>query len=61
MILFAPFRIDLSPFEVIDFRRNFKNEKEGFIAMKNKLLDIGFVFDEKTNAQWQDYLAESDL
>ncbi len=46
-------RIDMSPFEVIEF----ESSKEGFISLKKAILDLGFILSDQEHRLWDEYLA----
>lgn len=49
---YANFRIDMSPFEVIEFEQS----KEGIISLKKAILDLGFILSDQEHQLWDEYI-----
>ena len=57
--LIVPFKVDLSPFEVLDYRISGRTERDSVMAMKKKLEELDFNLKD-VEEKWNEYLSFYD-
>lgn len=56
-ILYAQYKLDMSPFEVITFPES----KKGFEDFRQAVLDLGFSLSEKEEQLWKEYITQQSI